>query len=598
MRNLLTFLRRQSQYTLPLIFTPLIIFFCINLSPKSTPEEELQVNNMLRLYDSTTKLVINKLNEMTLREKIGQMLVSSTLGEDYVENSNESKRLKKLCEQTEVGGFIFFKGTSTGYANLSNKLQSLSKTPLLISSDFERGPGMRVIDCTVFPNNMAIGATRNSELAYNMGYLIAKESKALGVNQDYAPVCDVNNNPNNPIINVRSFGEDPDLVSTMSEAEIRGLQDGKVIATAKHFPGHGDTEIDSHNDLPVLNFSMDRLSKLELIPFKNAIKHDVMSVMVAHLSFPELENKPNVPASLSKNVVEGLLIDKLGFNGLIVTDALNMKGITKYFTTEQVAVMCVEAGIDLILMPTNEDQSLNAIEDAINNGIITEERINRSVEKILKAKEWVGLFDNKYVDVNQLESKIKTQEAMNLSQQIADESITLVKDEMNYVPLSVNSKDRRMLIFNLSAVDDEINSSYFNSKMKDFFPNKRILEVNSEINPELIDDYLKMASDYDAVIVAIYAKVRHGSGTISILPSQTKLINSFVDNKNKLIVISFGNPYLLNEFPTVPNYICAFGDADVSINAALKAITGGIHFKGKLPISISDEYKFGIGITK
>lgn len=535
---------------------------------------------------------------MTLREKIAQMIISNATGEDYDENSAEYKRLIRLCEQTKVGGFIFFKGTSNGYTNLSNKLQSLSKTPLLISSDFERGPGMRVIDCTVFPNNMAIGATRNSELAYKMGYLIALESKALGVNQDYAPVCDVNNNPNNPIINVRSFGEDADLVSAMSEAEIRGLQDGKVIATAKHFPGHGDTEIDSHNDLPVLNFSMDRLSKIELVPFKNAIHHDVMSVMVAHLSFPELEDKPNVPASLSKNVVEGLLIDKLGFNGLIVTDALNMNGITKYFTTEQVAVMCVEAGIDLILMPINEEQSLNAIEDAVHNGLISEERINRSVEKILKAKEWLGLFDNKYVDVNQLDTKIKTQEALDLSQQIADESITLVKDEFNYVPLLENSKNGGILIFNLSAGDEDINSSYFNSKSNDFFPNQKIIEVNSELNPELIDNYLKIASDYNAVIVAVYVKVRHGSGTISILPSQTKLIDSLVDNKIKLIVISFGNPYLLSEFHAVPNYICAYGDADVSINAALKAITGSIHFKGKLPVSINDEYKFGSGIIK
>lgn len=591
-------MRKFSQYVVPIIFTPLLIFIFIHLSTIRTSEEELHIKNSSELYDSTSILVNNKLNEMTLHEKIAQMIISSTMGEDYDESSIEFKRLRRLCEQTEVGGFIFFKGTSTGFAKLSNKLQSLSKTPLLISSDFERGPGMRVTDCTVFPNNMAVGATRNSKLAYNMGFMIAKESRALGINQNYAPVCDVNNNPKNPIINVRSFGEDPDLVSTMSEAVIQGLQDGKVIATAKHFPGHGDTEIDSHNDLPVLNFSMERLSKIELIPFENAIQHNVMSVMVAHISFPELESKPNVPASLSRNVVKDLLIEKLGFTGLVVTDALNMNGITKYFTTEQVAVMCVEAGIDLILMPIDEVKTLNAIEDAVHKNQITEERINRSVKKILKAKEWLGLFDSKYVDLNQLHTKINTREAKDLSQQIADESITLVKDEMNSVPLIVNPGDKKVLIFNLSDGNDDINSSYFNLKSDVFFSNKSFIEVNSEIVPELIENYLKIASGYDAVIVAIYAKVRHGSGKISLLPSQIKLINSLVDNKNKLIVISFGNPYLLNEFPSIPNYICAYGDADVSINAVLKAITGGIHFNGKLPVSINDEYKFGLGISK
>lgn len=467
-------MRKFSQYVVPIIFTPLLIFIFIHLSTIRTSEEELHIKNSSELYDSTSILVNNKLNEMTLHEKIAQMIISSTMGEDYDESSIEFKRLRRLCEQTEVGGFIFFKGTSTGFAKLSNKLQSLSKTPLLISSDFERGPGMRVTDCTVFPNNMAVGATRNSKLAYNMGFMIAKESRALGINQNYAPVCDVNNNPKNPIINVRSFGEDPDLVSTMSEAVIQGLQDGKVIATAKHFPGHGDTEIDSHNDLPVLNFSMERLSKIELIPFENAIQHNVMSVMVAHISFPELESKPNVPASLSRNVVKDLLIEKLGFTGLVVTDALNMNGITKYFTTEQVAVMCVEAGIDLILMPIDEVKTLNAIEDAVHKNQITEERINRSVKKILKAKEWLGLFDSKYVDLNQLHTKINTREAKDLSQQIADESITLVKDEMNSVPLIVNPGDKKVLIFNLSDGNDDINSSYFNLK-SDVFSQIKVL---------------------------------------------------------------------------------------------------------------------------
>jgi beta-N-acetylhexosaminidase len=443
---------------------------------------------------------------------------------------------------------------------------------------------------------MAIGAAGNFELAYQMGKSIAEETRALGVQQNYSPVCDVNNNPDNPIINVRSFGEDPLLVSKMSEAMIKGLQDGKVIATAKHFPGHGDTKIDSHNDLPVLNFDIDRLNQIELVPFKNAIDKNVRSVMIAHLSFPELENKPNVPASLSENIVQGLLIDKLGFKGLVVTDALNMKGITKYFSTSQVAVMCVNAGIDLILMPADEEASITAIENAIGSGAITEERINRSVEKILSAKEWLGLFKNASVDESPLTSKINTSKFNELAQKIADESVTLVKDDNNALPFK---KDiTHILVYNLSDGRDNINSSYFTSKITDYYPNAEVVDINQEIGANGFSAYVDNAKSYDAVIVSVFAKVKYGTGKISILPSHAELIKSLSQSVKNLVTISLGNPYLLKEFPEASSYICTYGDADVSINAVIKAIKGEIKFQGKLPVTITPDYKFGWSILK
>lgn len=546
-------------------------------------------------YDSSIQSKASEiLGKMTLREKIGQMIISSTLGEDYDESSNEFKRLKRLCEETKVGGFIFFKGTSTSYARLTNKLQRHSEIPLLISADFERGTRMRVTDGTLFPNNMAIGAADNPDLAYQMGLTIAKESRILGVHQNYAPVCDVNNNPNNPIINVRSFGEDPLLVSRMSAAMIRGLQDGKVIATAKHFPGHGDTEIDSHSDLPVLNFSMERLNQIELVPFKNAVDKKVMSVMIAHLSFPELESGANVPASLSKNIVEGLLINNLGFEGLVVTDALNMKGVTKYFTVSQVAIMCVEAGIDLILMPLKEEETIDAIERAVNDGGISEDRINRSAEKIIKAKLWLGLFDNKFVQEADVYKIINTEESNQLAQKIADESITLVKDNNNLLP--IKNKDAKIYAINLSEDAPGIDFDYFNSRIKENFPNTTIKNYNFGLIDQIIKSSAAESSEFDYVVVAIYAKVRFGSGKISIYQSHIDLLNSLP--QEKLIVISFGNPYLLKEFPSVANYICAYGDADVSINACIKAIAGEIKIKGKLPVSITEDFRFGHGLSR
>ncbi len=585
-----------------ILVTTAVLIISFQISGKSSSQKYL--NNQPGNYPSSDSYKLSagqlenvkkKLMSLTLREKIAQMVISNSLGENYDENSAEYKKLKKLCTVTKVGGFIFFKGTSEGYSALSNKLQKLSETPLLISADFERGTGMRVTDGTLFPNNMAIGATNNPELAYKMGLSIASEIRALGIHQNYAPVCDVNNNPNNPIINVRSFGEDPALVSRMSEAMIKGLQDGKVIATAKHFPGHGDTEIDSHNDLPVLNFSMDRLNKIELVPFKNAIEKNVMSVMIAHLSFPELELKPNVPASLSENIVNGLLINQLEFKGLVITDALNMKGITKYFSTSEVAVMCVNAGIDLILMPINEEETVSAIENAVSNGNITEERINLSAEKILKAKEWLGLYKNKYVNEDVVSSKVNTAESNKLAQQIADESITLVKDDNNILPLK--SKNEKTIVFNLSDGKD-INSDYLSYKIKETNNNTEIIDIVSEISSGDFTELSAESTAYNVIIAAIYAKVRYGTGNISINRSYVELLNTLDKFGKKLIVISFGNPYLMNEFSNISNYICAYGDADVSINSAIKAIYGDIKFKGHLPVSINDNFKFGSGISK
>jgi beta-N-acetylhexosaminidase len=548
----------------------------------------------ISVSDSVQNLINEKLQSMTLKEKIAQMVISSTIPENVKEGSSEFNKLKRLCEVHKIGGFIFFKGSSMDYVRLANKLQSYSETPLLMSADFERGTRMRVTDGSIFPNNMAIGAADNIELTYLMGKEIARETRLLGIHQNYAPVCDVNNNPNNPIINVRSFGEDPQLVSRLSAAMINGLQSGNVIATAKHFPGHGDTDIDSHSDLPVLNFNMERMNAIELVPFKNAIENKVGSVMIAHLSFPELEKSPRIPASLSQEIVKGLLIDKLKYEGLIVTDALNMKGITKYFSTAEVAVMCVKAGIDLILMPLDEVKTIDAIENAIKNGEISEERINYSAEKILSAKMKLGLFENKYVQEADIYKSINTSTAIELSQKIADQSITLVKESAKIFPIDKTKKTALVII---SEGGEQDNIGYLTSAASDYFLNlNTYISTASKTDIELND--LEKFKNYDYIICAVFAKVRFGTGKISVSNKNIELIKNLNSLNNSIAVISLGNPYLLKEFPEVNSYICAYGDNDFSINAVLKAITGEIKFKGKLPVTINDEYKFGTGILK
>lgn len=576
-----------------------ILFFSILLTlfnSTSTRHNEFRDSGFLPNDRISEQWVEKRLSSMTLREKIAQMIISNSDGFTLDENSKEFQRLKNLVVNEKIGGFIFFKGNSVQEADLINKLQSFSETPLLISADFERGTKMRLEDGSLFPSNMALGATRNPDLAYQMGFQIAKECRAIGIHQNYAPVMDVNNNSKNPIINVRSYGEDPELVSMLGDKFIKGTQDGNVIATSKHFPGHGDTEIDSHNDLPVLNFTKDRLENVELIPFKNAIKNDVMSVMIAHLSFPALDNEAYVPASLSKSVIDGVLINELKFKGLIVTDALNMAGVVKHFSTEEVALRCVNAGVDLILMPQGESVTISTIEQAVNNGSVSEERIDESVRKILNAKSWLKLNENKYTDVSNVSSVVNSREAKNISQQIADESITLVKNSNDLLPLK-NSSNQSCLVISLNNGNEKANSDYFFSKFREAnnFSQVSYYDLNGEINNS--NEILTDASNNDVIIIPIYAKVKIKTGTVGLPETQISLINSLVSNGKKVIVISYGNPYLIQGFTGVDSYICAYADAETSINSGINSIFGTIKFKGKLPVTISDEFKYGDGIN-
>lgn len=580
-----------------ILISILLFIFITGTVSMSGKNNRIQENIFSKnFHEDRNEWTESKLRSMSLREKIAQMIITYSDGYSLSENSDEYQRLSNLIVNEKVGGVIFFKGNAVQEAELINSLQSISETPLLMSADFERGTNMRLDDGSLFPSNMALGATRNTDLAYQMGLQIAKECRAIGIGQNYAPVVDINNNSDNPIINVRSYGEDPELVSMMGDAFIKGMQDGNVIATAKHFPGHGDTDIDSHSDLPVLNFDRDRLDNLELIPFKNAIKNNVMSVMIAHLSLPSLDNESNVPASLSKNIINGLLINEMNFIGLVVTDALNMAGVVKHFSAEEVALRCVNAGVDLILMPQGESVTISAIENAVISGTLSEEQINNSVRKILNAKEWLKLNENKISDVNKVSLIVNSDEAKKISRQIADESLTLVKNDGNIVPFN-NSSEQSCLIVSLNNGNEKANSDYFLNRFTDLnkFKSFSYYDLTGNING--INDIVADAANYDVIIVPIYAKVKIKTGTVGLPETQISLINSLIAAGKKVVVVSFGNPYLIQGFPDVNSYICAYADAGTSIDAAIDSFYGTIKFKGKLPVSISSNYRFNDGIT-
>jgi beta-N-acetylhexosaminidase len=584
--------------TFRFIISAMLFFFHTPDKIIQSTEGAMSVHGIHDYYDFTaiSPETEKKISEMTLREKIAQMIISSSDGFALDENSVEFQRLRNLVINEKIGGFIFFKGNSVQEAGLINKLQQLSETPLLMSADFERGTRMRLDDGSLYPNNMALGATRDPELAYKMGYEIAKECRAIGIHQNYAPVVDVNNNSLNPIINVRSFGEDPKLVCEMGDKMVKGIQDANVIATAKHFPGHGDTEIDSHSDLPVLNLDMPRLESVELPPFKSAIEAGVMSVMIAHLSFPAVDDESNVPASLSTKLIGGLLQDKLGFKGLVVTDALNMAGVVKHFSTEEVALRCVNAGVDLILMPQGETRTIDAIEGAVLNGSISEERINSSVRKILNAKQWLKLYENKIVDESIVSNIVNSADSKALAREIANKSITLVKNSGDVLPFT-EQQQKKCLIISMNNGNEKANSDYFLKTFKETnqFSELSFYDLSGDITntSEIISD----AAGYDLIIIPIYAKVKIKTGTVGLPSSQLDLINGLTASSGKICIISFGNPYLIQGFPEVGSYVCAYSDSEVSIEAAVDAAFGKIKFTGKLPVTISNNFGFGHGIT-
>ncbi len=582
---------RHAAYALSLI--AFLMLGCFTLV-KKTPPPPVTSSSLWAGLGSWTE---GKLETMTLEQKVSHLFSSYAYGRYKSTDDPTYARLLDLVENFEVGGIIFFQGDPLSQALLANDLQTRARLPLLVSQDMEWGAGMRLERTTTFPRTMALGATRNPALAYAAGYVTAREARALGTQQIFAPVADVNNNPMNPIINVRSFSEQPTLVAEMVEAFIQGAQAGGVLSTVKHFPGHGDTAIDSHADLPVLPFDRTRLDTLELVPFRAAVEAGVMSVMSGHLSLPALDDEPNVPASLSPIVTRALLRDELGFEGLIVTDALRMHGVTKHFGIGEAAIRALEAGADMLLLTDDEYAARQAILHAIESGRLTEARITESVRRILLAKEWVGLNTNRLIDLNATRDHVSTQEHQALSETIARQSLTLLRNEKNLIPF-IGSK--KILSITLSSGTDLATGRTFINHVKKNLGASAFtsLVLDRRSAP---DDYKRAvaeAASYDAVLVPTYLVVRSGSGTIGLPEKYQSFLNDLIATGTPVVLIAFGNPYMalgLSQQPAV--YLAAYGAAETSQKAVAQALFGQSRVSGKLPITIPDLYAYGDGLT-
>ncbi len=540
--------------------------------------------------------VESTLSQMTLEEKAGQMVFPNIYGVYLSEDSPEYQRLEYLVKEKHVGGLIFFISELYEQAILTNKMQRLAKIPLLVAADYEHGVSMRIEGATPFPNVMALGAADDENLTYEMAKVIAEEGRAIGVHQNYAPVADVNNNPDNPIINVRSFGETPELVAKHSNAFIRGLQEKNMIATSKHFPGHGNTCVDSHLDLPVLKSNQDELMQIELSPFKSNIENGVLSIMVGHLAVPSIEGDSGIPASLSKKIITDLLKEKFGFNGLIVTDAMNMHGVTNYFSTAEVTIRAIKAGHDCILFPDNPEEAIDAIIRAVKRGELDESRLDYSVRKILTAKKWLGLDKNRFVDIDKISSVVGKEEHQNLARRIARKSITLLKNKNNLLPLSQNP-EIKYSHFIISDTRNESDGDLFDKNLKQRIPQLQTTRILLNSDKDDDNNALNFAKQSDVIIISIYLRVRSYQGTIGLKKEQSELIYSFLKMNKPIVMISHGNPYVLSEFPDVDVYLNTYGDSKFTEIAAVEALFGEISIEAKSPISIPKaNIKSGDGI--
>ncbi|UCE42166.1 MAG: glycoside hydrolase family 3 C-terminal domain-containing protein [Candidatus Aminicenantes bacterium] len=535
------------------------------------------------------------LNKMTLEEKIGQMVACRYSGNFVNRNSEYFQNLKTMIVEYKIGGLIIFGGEVYESAILTNSFQELAKIPLLVASDFERGAGNQIDGATLFPPIMALGAADSEDLAYSMGKITAKEGRALGIHMTYAPVVDVNVNPDNPIINVRSVGEDPELVSRIAEAFIKGCQDFGLIATAKHFPGHGDTDLDSHSVLATIEGNRDRLNRVELFPFQRAVDAGVQAIMTAHLRIPALDPTPDLPATLSYPILTDLLRKEMGFRGLIVTDAMGMGGVTSLYTPEDAALRAVKAGVDMLLLPPTPKEVIQALIQAVRNEEIQESRIDESVKRILEAKARLGLHQNKLVDIDALDRKIGIQDYLVQAEKTFDSSMTLVKNEGDVVPLSAGFQ--KMAVFALSSdPGGYFAGQTFVREMKKRVP--RVMEFYAEASTgdEFIAKVLEKTQEAGVVVIGLFSRLRAGKGNVGLDLRQVQMIKKLAQGHQRVVVVSFGSPYFLRHFKDVDVYLCAYRYADESQTSAVKALFGEIDIVGKLPVSIPGVFPIGHGL--
>lgn len=557
-----------------------------------------------------------RVRKMSVDEKVGQLVHVGINARYANQDSPFFKSLERDVVENKIGGIIFFGAPIYETTHIANRMQELAKLPLLMSLDAETGIGMRFEDATNFPWAMALSATGNPDYAYKVGVVTGREARTIGIRHVYAPVLDVNNNADNPVINVRSFGEDPQEVGRFGSAFAQGVQSERVIATAKHFPGHGDTAVDSHRGLPIIDLPRSRLDSLELVPFKKAIDDGIGSVMIAHIALPQIDPeviKPlknfiqgdaergaeivnqtaTIPATLSAKVQTGILRNDLGFKGLIVSDAMSMSGLTIYFTQEEAGVRAFLAGTDILEKPADVDAMLRGLKEAVASGRIPMSRLDESVTRQIAWKHELGLFKDRIAPLENIDKIVGNAETRALTDEIATRAITLVRNDS--LPLD---RSKRIAVIGVSNGFDgpnTMNSFVGGLRSNGLRFTSGYVQENSL--KEQVDAARKAMQEADVVVFGLYGRVRSGAkNSVGIPENGAAILREALAANKKVIGISFGNPYVLGSFPDMSTYLVAYGDMPSLQRAAARSVLGLQDITGKLPISLPGLYPRGTGI--
>lgn len=549
------------------------------------------------------------LASLTLREKVGQ-LVNTWIPGGYVSTASaEFDSLAARVVEEGVGGVSISIGQPYEFAAKLNALQDLARVPLLVTADLESGgPGMRLSGMyavpsllslgggTMMPTTMAFGAAGDERLAFELGRITGLEARAVGVHQTFAPVLDVNSNPDNPIINTRSFGEDPELVARLGAAFIRGAHASGLMTTAKHFPGHGDTREDSHIELPSIVATRERLDSLELVPFRRAVAAGTDAIMTAHIAAPEILGPNSPPATLSQYFLQGILREDFDFDGVIYTDAMRMRAIADRYGASESAVMAIEAGADVILAPGDVRGTVDAVVAAVEEGRIAERRIDASVRRVLNLKARAGLHEGRKVDLNGISAVVGSQSHEAFADSVAQRSLTLPRDRDGLVPIDTAGV-KRVLSLVFGRREDPLAGRVFQATIAPYFDRLDRAWASYETNPAF-DSLAVLADSADLVLVSVNVGPRSGSGTVAVAEATVDFVNGLIDSGKPTVLVSFGNPYLLSVMPNVGTYLLAWGGREVSERAAARALLGQAPITGRLPISIPPFHQVGEGLQR
>ena len=544
-------------------------------------------SNFVQFINDQHHWVDSVFQNLTPKERIAQLFLvraHTNLGQRYIDS------VAQVIKQEQLGGLVVFQGGPVRHAQMLNQYQKLVKIPLLVTFDGEWGLGMRLPDSTVsFPYQMTLGAIQNEMLIYEMGRQVARDFQRIGMHFNFAPVVDINNNPKNPVINFRSFGDNKYNVVRKAKAYMDGMVDGRIIASLKHFPGHGDTDVDSHHDLPQLKFSKEHLDSLEIFPFRELIQQGAPAIMVAHMNIPVLDATPNIPSSISRKVVTDLLRKELGFKGLTVTDAMDMKGVKKFFPNGEADVMAIEAGHDLLEISENSARAISLVEKAVKSGRIKQTELDQRVKRVLAAKYWLGLNQYRPVNTVNLVNDLNTPASKSLVQRLADAAVTVLKSDRR-----IRSFDKRD---ETAVVSIGINQPQdFEKGLAVQLNNKKEFVITGKETTDEMKELLKEVRRSPQIVLAIHDNRTRPGSEIKV----NEQVREFIDRLagRRTITVMFTNPYVMDSLPVERSnsIIMAYQNDPFMQKAALKVLLGQVQAEGKLSVTVNKRFAYSDGI--